>query len=206
MTKFKVFLVFIVVCASGFFAEVSKADLTSSGLRQVKVVLQGVLYRGGGSGGMHPLTEAQLQDLCEAGFSGAGYLYSDGMLSSRLVSCRTRSGQSNVLSYRVYGYRTSSERHAALQAIHNVIVGGGGPLFMHCWNGMHAAGEMAAVALMQFCGWSGSEAGRYWINNISDTQNMNQYRNVWEKHIANFQPFSDLILSAAQQARVCPSR
>lgn len=184
--------------------EIPTAKKEFGGLRAFRTVLPGVLYRGGGSGGARPMSEAQTQLLCQAGFSNAGYLYPNGMNGNKTVSCQMPDGSINTMDYKVYGFRPRDARRVSMEMIYNVIKTGSGPVFMHCWNGWHASGEIAAIALMQFCGWSGKAAGDYWKENIGDKANLPKYGKIPHQHIAHFQPFEDLRISAEEQERVCP--
>jgi hypothetical protein len=42
-----------------------------------------------------------------------------------------------------------------------------GPVLVHCWNGLHYAGMVSALALRQFCGFSGEQAEAYWRTNAN---------------------------------------
>lgn len=174
------------------------------GLRFMKPVLKGVLYRGGAMKGnnKHPMTRAQVTALCEAGFSQAGYLYTDNFPGKHTVSCGANGGK-NDITYATYGYRNQKARHEALKVIYDIIKGNRGPMYIHCWNGWHASGEIAAVALMQFCGWSGRQAGEYWIQNIGDKMKP-AYNNIPYKHIPNFEVIEEFRISRQEQERICP--
>ena len=176
------------------------------GVRFMKPVLPGVLYRGAGSGGQHPLIAEQLNALCEAGFSEAFYLYPNGFNSNQPITCRSN-GRNQQLAYSVEGFRPRNGRHQTLKKIYDVIQNPGlGPVFVHCWNGWHASGEVAAIALMQFCGWSGSQAAAYWEKNIGDKGNISRYQGIMHKHIAGFEPFADLRIDESTQRKLCPQQ
>ena len=173
-----------------------------SGLRAFKPVLDRVLYRGGGPGGKVSLRTNQLQALCQNGFSSAGYLYPDNFNSPTQVNC----GAQN-LEYRVVGFRAAGAEQT-LRAIYNIIKSQStanpqGPMFLHCWNGWHASGEISAYALRQFCNMSGDEAARYWAQNIGDQGNLSKYGSI-QNRIRNFNKISSLEITDAERARICP--
>lgn len=163
-------------------------------LKNFKVVIPGVLYRGGNSGGgTMPLSTKGLNTLCEKGFSQAVYMYPDSFAQAGKASCD--------IEYTTFGgaIRDRSKIEGFLKRVHSVIVNKKGPLYIHCWNGWHASGEMAAMALMQFCGWNGAKAADYWQANVGDKA----YPSI-QQRIQNFQPFSELQISSEQRAEICP--
>ncbi len=173
-----------------------------SGLRSFKPVLERVLYRGGGPGGKVSLKPPQLQALCQNGFSSAGYLYPDNFNGPTQVNCGT-----HTLDYRVVGFRAAGAEQT-LRSIYNIIKSQStatpqGPMFLHCWNGWHASGEISAYALRQFCNMSGDEAARYWGENIGDHGNLGNYKSI-QNRIRNFQKISSLEITDAERARICP--
>lgn len=163
-------------------------------LKNFKVVLPGVLYRGGNSsGGAVALTTKGLSVLCEKGFSQAVYMYPDAFAQAGSKSC--------AIEYTTFGraIRDRSKIEGFLKRVHDIIVNKKGPLYVHCWNGWHASGEMAALALMQFCEWNGAKAADYWQANVGDKA----YPSI-QKRIQSFQPFNTLQISSEQRAEVCP--
>lgn len=161
------------------------------GLKDFRVVIPGVLYRGGNSGGgQQPLKAHGLKSLCDKGFSEAVYMYPNNF------SERTATNACG-LKYKVFGTSIKDQKaiYNFLAQVKNVIDTGKGPLYVHCWNGWHASGEMAAYALMQFCGLNGEQAQKYWFSNVP---------NGVVTRIRNFKTFEDLKISSDQQSRICP--
>ncbi|MGZ3695924.1 MAG: hypothetical protein ACXWQO_17700 [Bdellovibrionota bacterium] len=113
-------------------------------------ILGGVLVRAGVSGRTQ-LSDQQLRTLCEQGFSQAFFLYSGA--TPRSISC-----SKGRISYRSVSWLNPAP---ILQAV-NAGLNGGGRVFVHCLNGAHASGVIAALALRQFCRYSGEEAMAYW--------------------------------------------
>lgn len=161
------------------------------GLRDYRVVIPGVLYRGGNSGGGQlPLRANGLKSLCDKGFSQAVYMYPNGFESAPKPTCD--------LEYTTFGGGIKDRRliHAYLSKVKAVIDGTKkGPLYIHCWNGWHASGEMAAYALMQFCGLNGEQAQAYWDANVPNGR---------VTRMRTFKTFDDLNISAEQAAKICP--
>jgi hypothetical protein len=77
-----------------------------------------------------------------------------------------------------------------------------GGLYLHCWNGWHASGYMSAIALIQFCGMSHSDAVDYWNRNTDGVNSGSHYESIREK-IRNFKRIDRLKLSEALQHEVC---
>lgn len=78
-----------------------------------------------------------------------------------------------------------------------------GPVLVHCWNGLHYAGMVSAMALRQFCGASADVAEAYWRATANRDAN---YPHVI-RHIREFRPLpgSSLSLTKDEQERVCPN-
>lgn len=165
------------------------------GLDNFKMVMPGVLYRGGGTGPRTPLATAPLQALCNEGFSAAVYVYGKGWRGARSVNCGN--GQLTYVSKR---WDHLNEQREILEELHDIIQRGRGAMYVHCWYGVHASGYIVATALMQFCGLSSAQAVAYWNSNVPRTI---QYPKV-QARIRAFKPYSDLQISAAERTRVCP--
>ena len=135
--------------------------------RAFKTVIPGLLYRGGGAGGMVPLTQEALKGLCEAGFGLAVYGYTEGFRGTQQIQCTDSiSGQQNMLTYIAGEASELAFEQEVMNRIQTVVAHpNAGPVFVHCWNGDHASGELASFALRQFCGWSGPAATAYWSRN-----------------------------------------
>ncbi|MBU0504768.1 MAG: hypothetical protein ABII18_12055 [bacterium] len=157
---------------NGIPISVSFEHLTS--LHRMRTVLHGVLYRGGvhreeDDESDQPLKPDSLIDLCEEGFGTAIYLPHDNFYSSneKLLSdarvtfneetgnvearCLTRiDGTENTLSYT---HLTTSEENFKdfIDLVYQAMQPGGKPIYAHCRGGMHRAGIMSAISLIQFC-------------------------------------------------------
>jgi hypothetical protein len=167
------------------------------GVRNVKTVLPGVLYRGGGPGGKVPIAEAGLRQLCEAGFEKTYYLYPTGFTGPRTVTCIGPDGKPNRMDYVRSGFVDNSDKLRILEEVRRrVLDPEAGPIFVHCWNGYHASGEIAAVAYVQFCGYSVKEAQDYWMKNQSSAP-MNT-------RIAKYVETASLRITSDLQSVLCP--
>jgi hypothetical protein len=120
-------------------------------IKNEQTILSGVLTRAGVSG-QAQLSDEQLTSLCEKGYSQAFFLYSGA--SARRVNCSRGS-----ISYRSISWLKTTP---VLEAV-DAGLRGGGKVFVHCHNGAHASGFVAAIALRQFCGYSADPALSYWV-------------------------------------------
>ncbi len=184
-----------------------------AGTRNFRVVLRGILYRGGANNAygdfrladqkrrQGPLQARALQNLCKEGFADAFFAYGNRALHETVNCARDRG--SNVLSYR--GLRPQSpgsDRREFLRILHDQITGPDHrPVFVHCWNGYHASGIAAAVALRQFCGISAEDAVAYWKSEAPSLPEPAQTKSI--DQIRNFSPIPELTLTPADQKIVC---
>jgi hypothetical protein len=164
------------------------------GIRDYREVMPGVLYRGGANNGRAPLRQSQLEALCDAGMGTAYYLYSTGLHGPSVTHC-----SKGDLDYSYESWEGKG-RARIDQQIYNTIKSKGKPVFIHCWNGIHATGAVAATALMQFCGISAKQAVDYWKVGIAPKV---QYPSVI-RNIQSFQPNPKLELTPEEQATYCP--
>jgi hypothetical protein len=165
------------------------------GIRDYREVMPGVLYRGGANNGRGPLNQNQLDALCGEGMGTAYYLYSTGFHGPSVTHCPKGS-----LNYGYEGWEGKG-RAVIHQQIYNTIKSKGEPVFIHCWNGIHATGAVAATALMQFCGFSSKQAVSYWKVGIAPRV---QYPSVIQS-IQSFRPNPKLELTTEEQATYCPT-
>ena len=164
------------------------------GIRDYREVMPGALYRGGANNGRAPLNQGELDALCDAGMGTAYYLYSTGFHGPTVIHC-----SKGDLDYSYQGWEGKG-RAIVHQQIYNTIKSKGKPVFIHCWNGIHATGAVAATALMQFCGISAKQAVDYWKVGIAPKL---QYPSVIQ-NIESFQPNPKLELTPEEQATYCP--
>ena len=182
------------------------------GVRNMRVVLHGVLYRGGSNNfyrreaepktyNSHPLPPWGINNLRQAGFGGAIYLYSkyfeedypEPVLDSLFdlgfnYSCQPDLNREVVFSF-------FEEINALIQSEKKE------PLYIHCWNGWHQSGMLSAFTLMQFCGLNNQQALKYWEQNTDGA--FKGYPHV-KSEILQFKPFSEFNTDSATRARICP--
>ncbi len=162
-------------------------------------VLDGVLYRAGFSGGdknRTGLSTQQRKSLCEEGFSGG--FYADFGKNTEYGKTSCGAGSFDYQSAR------SSRPAKVMKAVHEVIKGGNGPVYLHCMWGVHASGALSAMALVQFCGWSESRAKSYW-NEARNGAPCSGGCDAWiDRKFDNFSINTSLSISDADRAAICP--
>jgi hypothetical protein len=125
----------------------------------LRPVLQGVLYRGGFKGGDRTRAglAATTKNFCGQGFSAGRYV--DFATAATRFGTTECEGNDDGFAY---AKASSSSPEEIMETLHTIIKEKKGPMFVHCMWGVHASGAVSAMALMQFCGWSQSEATSYW--------------------------------------------
>jgi len=181
------------------------------GVRNMREVLKGVLYRGGTNNAYNkhgkrnnsnPLPNEGLDHLCAEGFKTSIYLYTTNYASApHQVNCSSLRG-SNRLEYLQIDPKTKP--YEILKLLHTAIFHSEyGPIYVHCWNGWHASGLISALALRQFCDVSASDAIAYWDRNADKNAGV-AYQPI-KNLILQFKPFADLTISKSLQNKICPS-
>jgi hypothetical protein len=138
------------------------------GMRYIREVLPGVLWRGGGTAGNEgPLTSEQLDALCTQGFTSVDYAY---IGQSPETLCGGKMIYRSVPNAPTRAQDFLTDVYNAIQNNEKVMV--------HCWNGWHESGEMSAYAIKQFCStsaspnrpnaWTTSQIQEYWKEAIGD--------------------------------------
>lgn len=184
------------------------------GTRNFRVVLHGIYYRGGANNKFHnqdprhnenPLPNDGLQNLCEDGFTHSLYLYDTNFQTAPTkTNCITRHNQSQSLEYEQLSAFKTANIEPFLKIIFEHIKGvRSGPVYAHCWNGWHASGQMAALTLKQFCGWTSNDAVTYWDKNTDGNNKEPNYEKIRDR-IRKFVPLKQLQISAEEQKLICP--
>ncbi|MGZ3770986.1 MAG: hypothetical protein ACXVCP_15475 [Bdellovibrio sp.] len=179
------------------------------GTRNFRVVLPGVLYRGGANNiylshprsNVNPLPRVGLDNLCRDNFSNAVYLYMDhNSLAPHSITCKNSAYQTRTLLYQHYSPVTQNEK--ILDLIYKRIKGNiRGPIYIHCWNGWHYSGLMSAIALKQFCGWSDKQADAYWVKN---TDGQSSGHRTLRAVLRNFKPYKKFAITQEEKNIICP--
>jgi hypothetical protein len=188
-------------------AEAARPVLSEEQLPRLRPVMRGALYRSG-----TPSEEA-LNYLCESGWKRVYSLYGEYTTQTgprnqnMLRHGRDRRTCSADGAQRAIEWRAApSSRMRNLPIIFRDIVEtvrnpDRGPVLVHCWNGLHYAGMVSALALRQFCGLSAEQAEAYWRANANRGAN-------YPLIIANlkaFKPLPELTLTPEEQQAVCPN-
>lgn len=186
---------------------------TLYGVRNLRVVLHGVMYRGGANNSYNkygkrdnsnPLTRMGLDNLCKEGFSEAVYLYSTNFVPYNTV-CTDRWGNTNSFKYtQISPLLSLNNANRILSKVYDVIMERTtGPIYAHCWNGWHASGYISAIALRQWCGFTGKEAEQYWIDGTDAVSNSN-YPSI-KKAINAYQVDPAMSVSDDVRQAICPA-
>ena len=184
------------------------------GTRNFRVILKGVAYRGGANNKWHrteprgnqtPLPDDGLENLCEEGFGRAYYLYETNFESApELTTCESPHGPDHALSYFQVSSTDEAQTYEVLQAVYETIQDyRHGPLYIHCWNGWHASGLLAAKILRQFCGYSAEEAVEYWDRNTDGNNQERRYESI-RRRIREFAPYPEFRITDEEAALICP--
>ncbi|MGE3756136.1 MAG: hypothetical protein AB7H97_00175 [Pseudobdellovibrionaceae bacterium] len=185
-----------------------KGDSDLWGARNMRVVMHGVMYRGGANNvyfdpprnNSNPLPTTGIKNLCEEDFSTGVYLYSANYSTAPTsYDCKNTSHQNNKFQYKQYS--PVSKTSKILELVYKRIKGElSGPVYTHCWNGWHYGGLISAIALKQFCGWTNAQADAYWVKNTDG--NSSGYENL-RKIIRDFKPLSQFAIAAEEKAAIC---
>jgi len=182
------------------------------GLRNVRYVLNGLLYRGGANNKFHrsnrrdnmnPLQKGALTNLCKQGFSKAIYLYHTNFKNApKSASCTDIHGKKNTIKYLNLVAHKQDDVKKIVKIVHESIMNNDAPLYAHCWNGWHASGFVSAVSLMQFCGYSTEEAVQYWDENTDGHNTHSRYESM-RKKIRNYTIDPTLLVPEDIQKVIC---
>ena len=184
------------------------------GTRNLRPILHGVAYRGGGNNYYHktnkrknsnPLPKDGIENLCLEGFSQSVYLYRTNWESvEKNKSCNCINNTQNDLIYSQFDYFDQEHVYQMLKLIYeSALDEHKGPIYFHCWNGWHASGFISAVILKQFCGFSDLDAVTYWDLATDGANTSPRYNSIREK-IMNFEPIPDFFLEDSLGRKICP--
>ncbi|HEY8271601.1 MAG TPA: hypothetical protein VIG33_11990 [Pseudobdellovibrionaceae bacterium] len=206
----------------------SNKDHKFYGVRNLKSVLNGLVFRGGANNvynhefgfkeNENPLPEIALKNLCIRGFSNAVYLYSKNFKGPSMVNCKTQANENNTLHYirlqpeRAFQTKSQTEDlETLIKLTHEQIMNAENkqrPIYVHCYNGWHASGRAAAFLLQQFCNADPATALSYWIENAHNSYEA-PYRAIWKQivkfdQLKNSAPFSHYKIDDRLKEKVCP--
>jgi hypothetical protein len=193
-------------------------DPNLEGTTNFRTVLHGVLYRGGTAASLNPnhdpkappLDEKALGRLCSEDYGSVFYLYQT-VFPEGPFSCVKRNQQAGTVTYRsrepveVTKERVAIPKPAVIKELLVAVKESAegrqsNPIFMHCWSGRHASGFIAALALRQFCGFSGDKASRYWADGTDGASNFPSFH----EGIKSFEPYPELMITNELKGLICP--
>lgn len=176
-------------------------------LPRLRPVLRGALFRSGTP------SEDALTYLCESGYKRVYSLYGEFTTqfgprnSNMLRHGRDQRSCSVGETQRQIEWRPApSSRMRTLPGIFRDIIESvrdprRGPVLVHCWNGLHYAGMVSALALRQFCGFTAEQAEAYWRANA----NRGASYPLIIANLHNFKPIPELSLTPEEQVAICPN-
>ncbi|MGZ3770745.1 MAG: hypothetical protein ACXVCP_06180 [Bdellovibrio sp.] len=187
-----------------------KGAIEFYGTRNFRVVLPGILYRGGANNkyfnpprsNTNPLPTKGLENLCKENFSTAVYLYSENFSTApKNVNCKSVFQQDNNIQYKQYA--ADGENAKIIDLVYKRIKGLlPGPIYAHCWNGWHSSGLISGMVLKQFCDFTDAQADRYWVANTDG--NYKGFNTIRTK-LRNFKPYAKYSITEEEKALICPA-
>lgn len=180
------------------------------GVRNLRVVLPGILYRSGANNvygpivnrpNNSPLAFQSLLNLRELGFRSAYYLYNSNFDSVGWPGMLPALSAVNM-EYSSVIPKTDSAACIILSDIYKSIKGQSpGAILVHCWNGWHMSGLVSVFALMQFCDYKPEKAWEYW--KICTDNNDKGFDKI-RKRIFDFIPDKEMKLTDEEKKKICP--
>jgi len=178
------------------------------GTRNLRTVLYGIAYRGGGNNYYHrtnkrnnknPLPDDGIRNLLQNGFSTSIYLYETNFEKDTIY---ISDNNQDTLNYIQIGGNNSKELDKILSLTYKSITDPKfGPLYLHCWNGWHQSGYVSAVLLKQFCGFSDLKSIHYWEDCADNwTRGYDRIKN----NIIAFKPVEKYKISKEVSDLICP--
>jgi|TergutMp193P3_1026864.scaffolds.fasta_scaffold96778_2 hypothetical protein len=177
------------------------------GTRNMRPILFGIAYRGGANNFYHknnkrdnqnPLPNDGLENLKNEGFSTAIYLYGKNFPTAPKFIADNK----DTLQYIQNSGMNRNTQKEIMQMVQDRIENPNlGPMYLHCWNGWHQSGYVAAIILMQYCGFSNTKAREYWEINTDGAYK--KFDNI-KQMIANFTPFKEFQIDKETQEMICP--
>ncbi len=178
--------------------QISKSQM-NQGETRPKAVLKGVFYFGGSDRKREALSSNYQGLLCSEGFSQAYSVYTS---VDKTASC-----SEGELNYNHIGTPKAdgARPRLVMQSIYNVIKAGGslGPIYLHCYYGVHASNSFAQMALKQFCGISNDQAVANWnkVNLYDSLDAANKAKQL--DIIRSFKPYAEFAITADERSTVC---
>lgn len=145
--------------------------LEFKGVRNLRPVLNGVLYRSGANNNYgpvisrsndNPLSFQTLLNLYESGFRRAYYLYSSNFDKAGWPAMTSVLNEVNMDYVSLVPKNDSLAKIILTDIFHSITGDSSGAILVHCWNGWHMSGLVSAYALIQFCDFKPDQAWEYW--------------------------------------------
>ncbi len=187
-----------------------EGDFLFSGVRNMRTILKGIAYRGGGNNKYNPISRRDnnnplsiqsIIQLSDFGFKDVIYLYNknfDYYYSNEAISQLAKIG----INYQSIVPNNDSLANVILNLLYKKIKNPNeGPVYLHCWNGWHMSGLISAYALMQFCDFSKFAAWEYW--KYGTDNNYKGYERI-KKRIDDYKLNPDLMISSTEKLKICP--
>lgn len=177
-----------------------KGSMGLDGLAFVRPVIKGVLYRAGfkgGDKGHTGLSEKQRKNLCENGYSEARYIDFGTNTKFGITKCESNSELN-------YQSGSSSAPSKIMEDLYKIIMDKKNPMIVHCMWGVHSSGAVAAMALVQFCGWSEADAKKYWLDAENNSPCSGGCSNWINNKFKNFKFNSKLEIAHSIKQEICP--
>lgn len=179
------------------------------GVRNLRTVLNGVLYRSGANNNYgpfvsrsndNPLSFQTLLNLRENGFRRAYYLYNSNFQQSGWSNMMPLLNSVNMDYTSLVPHNDSIAKIILKDIYHSITQDSSGAILIHCWNGWHMSGLVSAYALIQFCDFGPSEAWEYWK---SCTDNNYVGFPKIKTRIFSFKPDQTLQISHEKKLQIC---
>jgi hypothetical protein len=176
------------------------------GLRNVRVILKNLVYRGGNNNPIsvqNPLTEKSLSDLKKVGFNEVIYLYSKNYkkyYTPEKLDSINKAGLNYVCKPRLDSANVTYILEKINDRVNNKS---DSMIYLHCWNGWHQSGWIASIILMQYCDYTNREALQYWASNTD--KNYIGYDHVTSA-IMNYKVNPKYHFSEQQKSEYCPCK
>ena len=159
-----------------------------TGVRHLRPVLQGILYRGGASSQGKKLNKRDLCNLCKQGYTLA-FAANRGRHNDILSGAHCDTDGDGVKDCRIrykkinqpYRNAKSYERHLAPEIKDRILGKKKGKIFVHCTAGMHRAGALATLAMQQYCGLDRKQAQYYWASRQVGWSSFRHYKPAFDK-------------------------
>lgn len=181
--------------------QVTKTEM-NRGETRPKAVLKGVFYFGGSDQGRKLLSSSYQNLMCEHGFSQAYSVYDK---PSKGTSCSGNSMEYSHIGQASVDSDGGSRVASLMRKLYRIIKANGseGPVYVHCYYGVHASNTIAQMVLKQFCGISDATAVANWNKvDLYDSLGEPNLSRELEK-VQNYSPDPSLQLSASEKATVC---